>query len=139
MMGPTTLQTGPTAMKPLGAAQQASCCPWAHSADERTIRKTVSHSNEESGERIIEREIVLGTWMHPPPMAPMTLSQQAAAWPWLQVVGGEVVVGTAEAMMAVERMVMMVVNCILKCGLGVDLEGSSEVVWGLGLDCVLDC
>ena len=63
------------------------------------------------------RRVVLGTWMHPPPMAPMTLLQQAAAWPWLQVVGGEVVVGTAEAMMAVERMVMMV-NCILKGGLG---------------------
>lgn len=52
-------------------------------------------------------------------MAPMMLLQQAAAWPWLQVVAGEVVVGTAEAMMAVERMVMMVVNCILKSGLGV--------------------
>lgn len=52
----------------------------------------------------------------------MTLLQQAGAWLWLQVVGGdggEVVagpVGTAEAMMAVERMVMMVVNCILICG-----------------------
>ena len=77
--------------------------------------------------------------MHPPPMAPMTLSQQAAAWPWLQVVGGEVVVGTAEAMMAVERMVTILVNCILKCGLGGDLEGSDEVVWRLGLDCCLDC